>query len=135
MRADVCVRACARIALVGSGALLDTLARTALWEVGLDFNHGTGHGVGAYLNVHEGEGKLLILSPWLFSAGFSMTAQCWILHGYSVLVSSRVGNELPLLRYPRHATHQRTSQIERERAFLILYFKRRLENSELTTND
>ena len=29
-------------------------ARTSLWEVGLDYNHGTGHGVGSFLNVHEG---------------------------------------------------------------------------------
>lgn len=36
------------------GQLLDSLARTALWEVGLDYLHGTGHGVGAFLNVHEG---------------------------------------------------------------------------------
>ena len=34
--------------------MLDTLARTALWQVGLDYRHGTGHGVGAYLHVHEG---------------------------------------------------------------------------------
>lgn len=33
---------------------IDVLARAALWEVGLDYNHGTGHGVGHYLNVHEG---------------------------------------------------------------------------------
>ncbi|MEZ4654070.1 MAG: aminopeptidase family protein P [Candidatus Eisenbacteria bacterium] len=36
------------------GGRLDVLARTALWEVGLDYNHGTGHGVGSFLNVHEG---------------------------------------------------------------------------------
>jgi Xaa-Pro aminopeptidase len=36
------------------GLRLDTLARRALWEVGLDYGHGTGHGVGMYLNVHEG---------------------------------------------------------------------------------
>lgn len=36
------------------GQLLDSLARTALWDVGLDYLHGTGHGVGAFLNVHEG---------------------------------------------------------------------------------
>lgn len=34
--------------------MLDTLARTSLWNVGLDYLHGTGHGVGAFLNVHEG---------------------------------------------------------------------------------
>ena len=36
------------------GIYLDSLARQFLWEVGLDFSHGTGHGVGHYLNVHEG---------------------------------------------------------------------------------
>ncbi|KAK7498449.1 hypothetical protein BaRGS_00010403 [Batillaria attramentaria] len=36
------------------GHMLDTLARTALWDTGLDYCHGTGHGVGAFLNVHEG---------------------------------------------------------------------------------
>ena len=36
------------------GFVLDVLARTALWEAGLDYGHGTGHGVGAALNVHEG---------------------------------------------------------------------------------
>jgi Xaa-Pro aminopeptidase len=36
------------------GAHLDALARRALWQVGLDYDHGTGHGVGSYLSVHEG---------------------------------------------------------------------------------
>ncbi len=36
------------------GVDLDPLARTALWHAGLDFDHGTGHGVGSYLSVHEG---------------------------------------------------------------------------------
>jgi Xaa-Pro aminopeptidase len=30
------------------------LARKALWDVGLDYGHGTGHGIGHFLNVHEG---------------------------------------------------------------------------------
>ncbi|MFY9287599.1 MAG: aminopeptidase P family protein [Alphaproteobacteria bacterium] len=37
-----------------TGADLDVLARQPLWAVGLDYNHGTGHGVGTYLGVHEG---------------------------------------------------------------------------------
>ena len=36
------------------GLRLDTLARMHLWQAGLDYRHGTGHGVGAHLNVHEG---------------------------------------------------------------------------------
>ncbi|MFN9542278.1 MAG: M24 family metallopeptidase, partial [Alphaproteobacteria bacterium] len=37
-----------------TGVQLDTLARMSLWEGGYDYDHGTGHGVGAYLSVHEG---------------------------------------------------------------------------------
>jgi Xaa-Pro aminopeptidase len=36
------------------GAHLDAFARRSLWQVGLDYDHGTGHGVGSYLSVHEG---------------------------------------------------------------------------------
>lgn len=46
---------------------IDVLARAPLWEIGLDYNHGTGHGVGHFLNVHEGPyGK-----PW--RAGMTYT--------------------------------------------------------------
>jgi Xaa-Pro aminopeptidase len=41
-----------------SGKQIDALARVALWEKGLNFGHGTGHGVGAYLNVHEGPQRI-----------------------------------------------------------------------------
>ena len=37
-----------------TGAQLDALARLPLWQAGLDFDHGTGHGVGSFLGVHEG---------------------------------------------------------------------------------
>jgi Xaa-Pro aminopeptidase len=36
------------------GVALDAFARKALWDAGLDYDHGTGHGVGSYLSVHEG---------------------------------------------------------------------------------
>lgn len=41
-----------------TGSQLDVLARHALWMAGLDFDHGTGHGVGAYLSVHEGPARI-----------------------------------------------------------------------------
>ncbi len=41
-----------------SGQNLDILARGALWEAGLDYNHGTGHGVGFLLSVHEGPQRI-----------------------------------------------------------------------------
>lgn len=68
-----------------NGSSVDCLARAALWSQGLDYNHGTGHGVGAFLNVHEGpcgisgtrsgqeeglkEGMVLTIEPGFYKAG------------------------------------------------------------------
>ncbi|HUK11160.1 MAG TPA: aminopeptidase P family protein [Stellaceae bacterium] len=41
-----------------TGSQLDALARHSLWQAGLDFDHGTGHGVGSYLAVHEGPQRI-----------------------------------------------------------------------------
>lgn len=40
------------------GSQIDVLARQALWMAGLDYDHGTGHGVGSYLSVHEGPARI-----------------------------------------------------------------------------
>ncbi|MBD8547174.1 aminopeptidase P family protein [Sphingomonas sp. CFBP 8760] len=40
------------------GGQIDALARAPLWQAGLDYGHGTGHGVGAYLSVHEGPQRI-----------------------------------------------------------------------------
>ena len=44
----------ARFPFGTSGAQIDVLARQFLWQAGVTYNHGTGHGVGAFLGVHEG---------------------------------------------------------------------------------
>ncbi len=57
-----------------SGTQLDILARQALWREGLNYLHGTGHGVGSYLNVHEGPHQIrmeYVPSPLL--AGMTVT--------------------------------------------------------------
>jgi Xaa-Pro aminopeptidase len=41
-----------------TGSQLDVLARAALWKAGCDYDHGTGHGVGSYLSVHEGPARI-----------------------------------------------------------------------------
>ena len=41
-----------------TGSALDALARAPLWMAGLDYDHGTGHGVGSYLGVHEGPQRI-----------------------------------------------------------------------------
>ncbi|MBV8392261.1 MAG: aminopeptidase P family protein [Alphaproteobacteria bacterium] len=50
--------AMARFPVGTTGSQLDSLARYALWQAGLDYDHGTGHGVGAYLSVHEGPHRI-----------------------------------------------------------------------------
>ncbi len=56
------------------GAHLDAFARRALWEVGLDYDHGTGHGVGSYLSVHEGPVSLSRLArPVPIEAGMILS--------------------------------------------------------------
>ena len=66
-----------------AGPHLDALARRALWDAGLDYDHGTGHGVGSFLSVHEGpvafcraarvvplrEGMILSDEPGYYAAG------------------------------------------------------------------
>lgn len=49
------------------GVQLDALARQHLWNAGLDYNHGTGHGVGSYLSVHEGPQR--IAAAWSAQPG------------------------------------------------------------------
>jgi Xaa-Pro aminopeptidase len=50
--------ASARFPADTSGTQLDVLARLPLWRAGLDYDHGTGHGVGSYLGVHEGPQRI-----------------------------------------------------------------------------
>jgi Xaa-Pro aminopeptidase len=57
-----------------NGAHLDAFARRALWQVGLDYDHGTGHGVGSYLSVHEGPVSLSRLArPVPIEAGMILS--------------------------------------------------------------
>ncbi len=57
-----------------SGTQLDVLARQALWREGLNYLHGTGHGVGSYLNVHEGPHQIRMeWKPAPLVAGMTVT--------------------------------------------------------------
>jgi Xaa-Pro aminopeptidase len=56
-----------------NGAQLDTLARQYLWRAGLDFDHGTGHGVGSYLSVHEGPARISKLGSYPLKRGMILS--------------------------------------------------------------
>jgi Xaa-Pro aminopeptidase len=56
-----------------TGAQLDSFARQFLWAQGLDFDHGTGHGVGSYLSVHEGPARISKLGTTALKAGMILS--------------------------------------------------------------
>jgi Xaa-Pro aminopeptidase len=56
-----------------TGAQLDSFARQFLWARGLDFDHGTGHGVGSYLSVHEGPARISKLGTTALRRGMILS--------------------------------------------------------------
>ena len=56
-----------------TGAQLDPFARAHLWEHGLDYDHGTGHGVGSYLSVHEGPPRISKLGSTALKRGMILS--------------------------------------------------------------
>src|SRR5205823_7121048 len=56
-----------------TGAQLDSFARQFLWAQGLDFDHGTGHGVGSYLSVHEGPARISKLGSAALKRGMILS--------------------------------------------------------------
>ena len=56
-----------------SGAQIDSFARAPLWAAGLDFEHGTGHGVGSYLSVHEGPPRIAKLGTTALKPGMILS--------------------------------------------------------------
>jgi Xaa-Pro aminopeptidase len=56
-----------------TGAQIDGFARAALWRHGLDFDHGTGHGVGSYLCVHEGPARISKLGTAALKPGMILS--------------------------------------------------------------
>jgi Xaa-Pro aminopeptidase len=56
-----------------SGAQIDAFARAPLWEIGEDFDHGTGHGVGSYLSVHEGPQRISKLGTIALEEGMILS--------------------------------------------------------------
>ncbi|TVR09000.1 MAG: aminopeptidase P family protein [Salinarimonadaceae bacterium] len=56
-----------------TGAQIDAFARAPLWEAGLDYDHGTGHGVGSFLSVHEGPQRIAKLGHTALEPGMILS--------------------------------------------------------------
>ena len=101
--------ATARFPVGTTGSQLDTLARLALWQAGCDYDHGTGHGVGSFLGVHEGPQRIskvpnkVALAPGMIVSnepGYYKTGAYGIRIENLVLVTEpeqRVGEDRPML--------------------------------------
>ena len=93
-----------------TGSALDGLARYALWQAGLDYDHGTGHGVGSFLSVHEGPHRIskapnrVALEPGMIVSnepGYYKTGAYGIRieNLVTVIEDPRPGDERPMLAF------------------------------------
>ncbi len=77
------------------GHQLDAFARRALWDLGLDFDHGTGHGVGHQLLIHEQPQRIAKkVNPWPLSAGNIMTIEPGYYRPIATVFASKTGVEV-----------------------------------------
>jgi Xaa-Pro aminopeptidase len=72
--------ACAVFPKGTTGAQIDAFARAPLWRAGLDFDHGTGHGVGSYLSVHEGPQRISKLGSATLEPGMILSNEPGFYH-------------------------------------------------------
>jgi Xaa-Pro aminopeptidase len=83
-----------------TGAQLDTLARQYLWHAGVDFEHGTGHGVGSYLSVHEGPARISKLGTTPLRRGMILSNEpgYYKTDGFGIRIENLelvIGTEIP----------------------------------------
>ena len=100
--------ATARFPVGTTGMQLDALARAPLWQDGLDFDHGTGHGVGSYLGVHEGPQRVAKTGATVLVPGMILSNE----PGYYKAAEFGIRNENLLL------VQEATDQPENGRKFL-----------------
>lgn len=110
-----------------SGAHLDAFARRELWQAGLDYDHGTGHGVGSYLSVHEGPASISRLArPVPLEAGMVLSNE----PGY--YLNGAYGIRLENLMLVQNAEFEQASKpFLRFETLTLVPFDRRLIDSAM----
>jgi Xaa-Pro aminopeptidase len=114
-----------------SGAQLDTLARQDLWAAGLDFDHGTGHGIGSYLSVHEGPARISKLGTEALKRGMILSNE----PGYykTGAYGIRIENLLLVTEAPKVAGAEKP--LNRFETLTLAPIDRRLIAAEMMTKD
>jgi Xaa-Pro aminopeptidase len=114
------------------GAHLDSFARRALWQVGLDYDHGTGHGVGSYLSVHEGPVSLSRLArPVPIEPGMILSNE----PGYYLPASHGIRLENLLLVQPADLTGANKPFLRFETVTLAPFDRRLIDPAMLTADE
>lgn len=121
------------------GPKLDVLARVPLWELGLDYQHGTGHGVGHYLNVHEGPHGInghMYKTPMLstpLQPGMMVTNEPGYYHDGHFGI--RIENVMLVVRAPTQHKFQGTDYNTFESLTLVPYQKKMMDMSLMSRRE
>ena len=86
-----------------SGSDMDILARKALWAAGLDYKHGTGHGVGTFLNVHEGPQSISRVNKVKITEGMCVSDEPGFYQDGEFGI--RIENVIVCKKHPKFANH------------------------------
>jgi Xaa-Pro aminopeptidase len=114
-----------------TGAQLDSFARQYLWAAGLDFDHGTGHGVGSYLSVHEGPARISKLGTAALKRGMILSNE----PGYyrTGAYGIRIENLVLVVAAPPVAGGEK--ELDAFETLTLAPIDRRLVEPSLLTND
>ena len=115
-----------------NGAVLDGVTRSLLWNAGLDFGHGTGHGVGAFLGVHEGPQRISAMAG---DVGFQIGMVISNEPGYyrTDWGGIRLENLYVVQAAPEHPAHPEGKAWLQFEALTLIPFERKLVQEELLT--
>ena len=117
-----------------NGAVLDGVTRSLLWNEGLDFGHGTGHGVGAFLGVHEGPQRISAFAGDVgFQSGMIISNEPgYYRTGWGGIRLENLYVVQPALQHPKHPDSKEWLCFD---ALTLIPFERKLVCEELLTED
>ena len=113
------------------GSDLDAVARLALWKAGLDYAHGTGHGVGSYLSVHEGPQRIAKTGTEKLLAGMILSNE----PGYYKPGSYGIRLENLIIVTPEEALPEGDIAMHGFETLTLVPFDKRLLRTSLLTRD
>jgi Xaa-Pro aminopeptidase len=115
-----------------TGVQLDALARAALWQHGYDFDHGTGHGVGSFLSVHEGPARISKAGNMALEPGMILSNEPgYYLKGkYGIRIEN-----LLLVKHPKKPKHGDRAMLSFETLSFAPIDRKLIDTSLLTRSE